>query len=234
MVNIIITSGGTQEYIDDVRVLTNISTGKLGALIATEIPKHVFANIFYIHAKGSRLPEPQEVGPKPNLIEVRSAQDTLLAMEKVMRENDIHFVIHSMAVSDFTFKKDESIKLKSNDPKGFIEYMSKTITVNPKIISAVKKWDPRTTLIGFKFEVGLDHEKLIGLAKYSIEKNGCDLVIANDKKEMNTAHEHIAHFVFSEGMKETYGFIDGTVISKQDIANKLAGFVARIATRRGV
>jgi len=31
---VLITSGGTREYIDDVRVLTNISTGKLGATIA--------------------------------------------------------------------------------------------------------------------------------------------------------------------------------------------------------
>ena len=35
---ILITSGGTTEYIDDVRVLTNISTGRLGAQIGTCFP----------------------------------------------------------------------------------------------------------------------------------------------------------------------------------------------------
>jgi len=36
---ILITSGGTREYIDDVRVLTNLSSGRLGAVIADEAVK---------------------------------------------------------------------------------------------------------------------------------------------------------------------------------------------------
>ena len=39
MLNIVITAGGTSEPIDNVRKITNSSTGKLGAVIAEELLK---------------------------------------------------------------------------------------------------------------------------------------------------------------------------------------------------
>lgn len=48
--NIVITSGGTSEYIDAVRKITNSGTGKLGSIIAEQISKNENINkIFYIY-----------------------------------------------------------------------------------------------------------------------------------------------------------------------------------------
>jgi len=49
---ILITSGGTREYIDDVRVFTNISSGKLGTINANKF-KNDGHEVHYICTKGS-------------------------------------------------------------------------------------------------------------------------------------------------------------------------------------
>jgi len=188
--NILVTSGGTQEYIDDVRILTNVSSGKLGAMIADQLTKDG-ANVYYIHGKGATMPQ---VSPK-GAISVRSAMDAMEAMKTVVTEGDIHAVVHAMAVSDFTFKRSKSVKCKSSDPQAFIEYMRQTITVNPKIISMIKDWKEDLILIGFKFEVGASLATLVSLAMKSIKTNRCDMVVVNDKKEMEKKKEHVARFI---------------------------------------
>jgi phosphopantothenate-cysteine ligase len=158
--------------------------------------------------------------------EVRSAQDAYNAMEELVPQMDA--VIHCMAVSDFTFKRDDAVKCSSSDPEAFIEYMRKTITKNPKIIGKIKQWNPKTVLIGFKFEVGLGLGELIILADKSITGNGCDLVVANDKAEMTREQEHVAHFVYSEAMQQAVGAGDFEVRGKDEIAKEIAKFLSEV------
>lgn len=193
---ILITSGGTREHIDEVRVLTNISTGKLGAQIANIFSlKHSVEKIYYICSKGSQLPV---IDSRQNVIEViyvNNTQDVYNEMGKLVPQVDI--VIHSMAVSDFGFKS-ANTKLKSNDPHAFIDSLRERIVVNPKIISFIKKWNPRVKLVGFKFEVEKTHEELIDIAYESLTRNNCDFVVANDKSEMKEKNEHIAYIIDKE------------------------------------
>lgn len=228
MKNILITSGGTKEYIDNVRVMTNISSGKLGSLIAQKLSQNKEYKIWYLHGEDAFLPDcPNRDNPLA-YISVKSANDAMVNMRKIVTEEKIDVVIHAMAVSDFTFKKDSDIKLKSSDPDAFVEYMKETITPNPKIIGMIKGWNPTCILIGFKFEVDIDHSELIDLARQSIQKNGCDLVIANDKKEMERMRSHIAYFVYSEDMQVTYGVKGKMVQDKMDIANEIFEFINKI------
>lgn len=214
MKKILVTAGGTQEYIDDVRVLTNISTGKLGALITNELCEAGF-KVYYVCGKNSVMPNDSCYYVET----VKTANDAMVAMKRIIIDNQIDAVIHSMAVSDFTFKRDSAIKCKSNDLEGFIDFMRQTIAPNPKIISMIKQWRPEVLLAGFKFEVGLDENELITLAQTSIEKNGCDFVVANDKKEMEKMNSHVARFVFSENLKHL--FKDVKVSNKDEIAKTI-------------
>jgi len=225
MKNIIITSGGTEEYIDDVRVLTNISTGKLGVQIVYSVITIPDVHVYYIHSRSAA--KPQHCDNTVTCIEVRTAKDAFEAIKKTMSENKMDAVIHAMAVSDFTFKRDKSVKLKSTDADGFINYMRDTITKNPKIISYIKEWNPETILIGFKFEVGVSIEELFNLATKSIEKNRCDLIIANDKVEMQRVRNHIAHFIYADTIKDNSRHPEVTVIGKNNIAYQIATFLSK-------
>lgn len=186
---ILITSGGTMEYIDDVRVMTNISTGALGCVIAETFLEHGH-KVMYVHGRNAKVPDPHK---NLSMAIVTSAQDAYDALKVLVPVHDA--VIHAMAVSDFTFKRDIVLKCKSSDPEAFIDYMRRSITKNPKIIGEIKKWNPNVMLVGFKFEVGIQHEELIALAQESISKNGCDLVVANDKVEMKENKAHVAYIV---------------------------------------
>ena len=189
---ILITSGGTIEHIDEVRTITNISTGRLGSQIANMflfLPNKI-EKIYYVCSKGTILPS---VDNKViEIVYANSANEVYNIMEKLVPKVDV--VIHSMAVSDFGFKP-SNIKLKSNDLQGFKDSIIERIVVNPKIISFVKKWNPAATLIGFKFEVNKSHEELIDVAYETLQKNNCDFVVANDKQEMKDNNQHIAYII---------------------------------------
>ena len=131
-------------------------------------------------------------------------------MEELVPRMDV--VIHAMAVSDFGFKP-ISTKLKSGDPEAFIESLRERITQNPKILPMVKKWNPDCRLVSFKFEVGLGHEKLVEIAKKSMEGAGSDLVIANDKSEIVQNKAHIAYAISNDS--------EVKLSSKQEIAKFL-------------
>jgi len=226
---ILITSGGTQEYIDDVRVMTNISSGKLGKIIAEEFAerlrihdfRHRKASIDFVYGKNTEYSERFNIKNWP----IKSAQEAMNKMAEIVPH--VNAVIHCMAVSDFTFKRDSAIKCKSSDPEAFIEYMRRTIMPNPKIISRIKQWNPSVILVGFKFEVGVNHDILESLAQNSIDKNGCDLVVANDKIEMKTFDQHIGHFFFSEPMKKL-GYKTSTQGGKLSISKEICDFVLQV------
>jgi len=207
---VIITSGGTSEYIDDVRVLTNISTGKLGLEIASVL--HAEHDIIYVHGKSAAAPYPDS---DFKTIEVRGAEDLMEVLKEEVPKADV--IIHAMAVSDFGFDLTKPIKLKSDDPEAFIESMRERIKINPKIISFIKEWNPSIFLVGFKFEVGKDSSELIDIARKSLEKNRCDLVVANDKEEIKSNNAHVAYLVNNK--------FSTKVVGKLEIAKELSKLI---------
>lgn len=242
MKKVLITSGGTLEKIDEIRVITNISSGKLGACIAEDFCNanymedtldedkywvkesphgselHMLKDfpdpeykVYYLHSKTSIKPRGKAIKMEWSmqyplmwstnrstieLIEVNSVNDVYAKMEELIPKMDI--CVHCMAVSDFTFNRDNHVKLKSSDADGFIEYMRENIVKAPKIISKIKEWNPDVFLVGFKFEVGLSEKELISVACDSLKVYNGDLVVANDKQQMIEANEHVAYICKSE------------------------------------
>jgi len=189
---VLITAGGTREFIDEIRVLTNISSGSLGTQIAKTLLMHTEdTEVFYLCSKRSTEPS-ADWGHRLNIIYANTIEEVMEKMEDLVPKVDV--VIHAMAISDFSFKE-VSTKLKSNDPQAFIDSLRERIKTNPKVISYIKKWNPDVKLISFKFEVGKTTEELIDIAYESMIRNNGDYVIANDKIQMKKANSHIAYFV---------------------------------------
>ena len=225
IINVCITSGGTREYIDDVRVLTNISSGKLGATIAetfarkNALQRNFNYRIFYVCSKGSVLPFN---GTKQTIVDnsiltyyIKDTKDLMQKMQELVPKADI--VIHSMAVSDFGFKP-TNIKLRSNSAEEFIKSMQERIFKNPKILSHIKQWNPYTFLTSFKFEVARIHSDLIRIATESMKNANGDLVVANDKKEIQLRNSHVAYIIDKNG--------DEIICKdKKDIAKKLVACI---------
>lgn len=116
--NIIITAGGTVEKIDNVRKIQNTSTGKLGVELfncLTDALEKGNKNyhIYYIAPVYAKLPLFHK---KSSWIEVSDVQSVYEGMEMLLTTNKIDWVVHSMAISDFTVYN----AYKTND---YLEYV---------------------------------------------------------------------------------------------------------------
>lgn len=103
--NIIITAGPTNERIDAVMKITNMSTGALGTVIADtflEGKNEEIDKIFYISPKMSYKPRTES--EKLHFVTVDSTDDLLKALEEIFANNKIDIIIHSAAVGDYAGK----------------------------------------------------------------------------------------------------------------------------------
>lgn len=102
---IIITSGPTNERIDAVMKITNMSTGALGNVVAETFLEDKYEEIekiFYISTKLSY--KPRVKSEKVELVTVESTQDLLEALKEIFANNKIDVIIHSAAVGDYAGK----------------------------------------------------------------------------------------------------------------------------------
>lgn len=108
MKNIIITAGPTNERIDAVMKITNMSTGALGCRIAEKLLSrpdtypHI-GKIWYISPKMARKPEDWWDG-KLEFIQAESTDNLLDALTELLTTEKIDAVIHSAAVGDYKGK----------------------------------------------------------------------------------------------------------------------------------
>ena len=179
MKKIIITAGGTSERIDNVRKITNSSSGKLGTLIANHLlQENKDILIYYICSKNTIRPSDKRV----QVIEIDGTIDLKNHIEDLLTNENIDFFIHSMAVSDYmtnyvttierikeSIKENDNIDQAFENIKTFHEskissYEDNLVIVlkpTPKIISIIKNLSPSTYLVGFKLLDGVTKEELI-------------------------------------------------------------------------
>ena len=95
------TAGPTVEKIDPVRVMTNISTGKTGTLLASELVS-AGAKVTLVYGPGTAEP------PKgAKIIRVKTVSEMFSAVKKELRKK-FDVVILAAAVSDFIPKNSNS------------------------------------------------------------------------------------------------------------------------------
>jgi len=236
--NIIITAGGTSEKIDNVRKITNSSSGKLGCTIANKLinlKEEQINNIYYICTKNSFKPTHHKI----KIIEIIDTNDLENNVKNLLTNSNIHYFIHSMAVSDYTVDYITTAErlvtnIRNNPNKNIMDLIishndnlnDNKISSNeeniiiklkktPKIISMIKDISPKTFLVGFKLLDGVSKEKLINVAINLKNKNKCDLVVANDLENIRNGN-HKALII-----KSSNNYIQAN--DKEDIAEKLIG-----------
>lgn len=208
---VLITAGGTTEPIDNVRVMSNVSTGNTSKEIAMWFLENGH-EVLYIHGIGAAKPTRMI----PDCIEVGSAKDAEEQIIKYAPDADV--IIQAMAVSDFTFENKGDIKLDSSDAEGFIDYLRQTITTNVKILPKLRNANPTAKIIGFKYTVGEDEDSQIKIARNQIAKTDIDATFVNDDVVMKTMGEHVGYLV----TEESYSNL---IVSKREIGKSIYNFV---------
>lgn len=194
---ILITSGGTKIPIDKVRDITNQSNGTFGSRIATEALQRNH-EVLFLRAEGSKSPYSVNLDFNKNSsiqwssttndiynfygysrhlyreYGFRNYSDYAEKLEQIIKLEQPDVVVLAAAVSDYAPKDVVNGKIRSK------EDLTIKLEPVPKLISKIKEWMPSAFLVGFKMLVGATNEELIQAASESIEKNGCDFVVAND------------------------------------------------------
>lgn len=203
---IIITAGGTSERIDDVRSITNTSTGRLGLVIGQHLLTEYgddIQQLYYVHGLRAQAPE----GDNVTAIPVAGARDLERELQNLLTTEKIDAVIHAMAVSDYMVKEVTTLdaiksggdtKLEGNKISSTIDDLTIILTKSPKVIGGIKKWSPETVLVGFKLLSHVPHEELIEVGYNLLKKNDCDFVMANDLKGIKDG-KHQGFLIHKDG-----------------------------------
>lgn len=158
--NIVITAGATREYIDDIRYITNASSGKMGRAIAFAC-KNAGANTLLL-SSGE---------------DFHTVDQLWRLLKKHIARADI--CIHTAAIGDFLVKNKFTGKLKSGN--------NVQINLEPqqKLASRIKKLNPNITLIVFKAEWGGSKKIQFENAYNTLIQHSADAVVLNDVSKKN-------------------------------------------------
>ncbi|MEM2003499.1 MAG: bifunctional phosphopantothenoylcysteine decarboxylase/phosphopantothenate--cysteine ligase CoaBC [Nitrososphaerota archaeon] len=165
----IVTAGPTREKIDDVRFITNASSGKMGIEIARQL-KYLGAEVTLIHG-----PITEKVPPGINTIKITSAEElTSRLVEETMRVRaDAVFAV--AAVTDFKPIEPMRGKLDSRTS----EIINLQLVRNRKAIQELRKASPTVDIIAFRAVYGDVEDPVAELKKLQSEA-GVMMVVIND------------------------------------------------------
>ncbi len=168
---VVVTAGGTREYLDPVRFLGNRSSGKQGyALAVTAAARGAEVTVI---AANVALPDPAGA----TMVRVVSTEELYDAVLDAAETADA--VVMAAAPADFrpTTTVEHKIKKRADGVAPTIELVE-----NPDILATLvtKRRGPDQVLVGFAAETGDDAGSVLDHARAKLERKGCDLLVVND------------------------------------------------------
>jgi phosphopantothenoylcysteine decarboxylase / phosphopantothenate---cysteine ligase len=168
---VVVTAGGTREYLDPVRFLGNRSSGKQGyALALTAAARGADVTLI---AANVELPDPAGA----TIVAVESTEQLYDAVLAAADTADA--VVMAAAPADFRPASTVQHKIKKR-----ADGVAPTLALveNPDILAALvaKRRRPEQVLVGFAAETGDEHGTVLDHARAKLERKGCDLLVAND------------------------------------------------------
>jgi phosphopantothenoylcysteine decarboxylase/phosphopantothenate--cysteine ligase len=212
-VKILITAGPTEEPLDPVRFITNLSSGKMGYALA--LASHRRGAEVTLITGPATLPLP----PVKTIITVRTAKQ----MHKAVMDNykKAKIIIKAAAVADYCPKVTAVEKIKKDK-----KTLSLELERNPDIIAQIGKNKGNRVLIGFAMET----QNLLANAAEKLKEKNMDLIVANDLKEEGAGFRtdtNIITIIDRTGKSESFG-----KMTKIEAAGEILNRVKKIINRK--
>lgn len=177
----IVTAGPTFEPMDEVRRLTNFSTGRLGSELANFLTAHRHKTTLLIGQQATYRGDQHA-----SRVLSFTTTSNLRAHLKALASPAVKAVFHAAAVSDFAFGKvwqelptGERTELKSGKFSTRQGILSAELVPTPKIIAELRQWFPVARLVGWKYEVDGDRAGVIRSAHRQLAECHTDACVAN-------------------------------------------------------
>lgn len=202
---VLLTFGGTREYIDAARFITNMSTGRTGRILAERFAA-LGCRTVCLCALGADRPAGGNIAVK----EFTTFKDLDAELRRLLKTQAFDAVVHLAAVSDYSpssieaggkiYAPGRSAKLDSSAPE-----LKLVLKKNFKIIDRIKKYaaaggNPEPLLIGFKLTSCAAPARVLE----KVRALACaDLVVHNDLEEMKK--KHVFHLYKDGGRLADFG-----------------------------
>jgi phosphopantothenoylcysteine decarboxylase/phosphopantothenate--cysteine ligase len=168
---VVVTAGGTREYLDPVRFIANRSSGRQG---------YALARAALIRGAEVTLVAANASIPDPAGIKVLHVETTIQLQEAVNGAiTDADALVMAAAPADFRPRSTAEFKIKkpTDASAPVIE-----LTQNPDILKAISQQRPNghIVVVGFAAETGDDGGGVLDQGREKLARKGCDLLVVND------------------------------------------------------
>lgn len=213
--NVLITAGGTIAPLDDVRLLTNRSTGRFASALAEAFLRRG-AQVTYIATTPQTLhplaePAHKAEEPEVDAAELRRRLVTHLAQQNNHRGMLRRIVLKTGTVADYAATLEAeatscpwdiillAAAVSDYEPApmaGKIASDAEEITITlkrtPKVIRQVRDWaGADTMLVGFKLTSRATDAEMVEIATRACATNRADLTIVNDQTSVATGRHRV-------------------------------------------
>ncbi|MHA2033294.1 MAG: bifunctional phosphopantothenoylcysteine decarboxylase/phosphopantothenate--cysteine ligase CoaBC, partial [Candidatus Kariarchaeaceae archaeon] len=216
---ILLTGGATREYIDDIRYLSNPSTGLSSHYVADAL-QHLGADVLLIFGEGNTLDKASISYP---FTVVKSTDDMYQQVIKELSTDSYDSLVSVAAVSDYA-PHHQAGKIPSGQTELSIK-LKPTI----KIVKSIREKYPSLYIVTYKAEVGISKADLIQKGTIFLEQNKVEMVCANWVGEVDKGFMSQTNEIFIIQDKKEIIPLKG---SKQRIGTDLALIIADNINRR--
>jgi phosphopantothenoylcysteine decarboxylase/phosphopantothenate--cysteine ligase len=164
---VVVTAGGTQEFLDPVRLITNRSSGKQGYALA-QAALDAGADVILISA-------PVPLAPPVGAIHLPVLSASEMADAVLQACKDVDFLLMAAAVADYRPADMKAQKIKRGNGIPRLELEPTRDILREVADQRLRTGRPLVT-VGFAAET----EDLIPNAKKKMKEKGLDLIVAND------------------------------------------------------
>jgi phosphopantothenoylcysteine decarboxylase/phosphopantothenate--cysteine ligase len=179
----IVTAGPTFEELDEVRRLTNFSTGALGTELANFLTDQGH-EVVLLRGQGATC----RLEPRARQLQAFTTTADLRRRLQELRGSGAGAVFHAAAVSDFTFgkiweraadgelKEIHAAKISTRGGNILAE-----LTPTPKILAELRDWFPTAFLAGWKYEMEGARAQAIVRAIGQLKENRTNACVVNGR-----------------------------------------------------
>lgn len=179
--HVVVTAGPTIEPLDDVRRLTNFSTGRLGTELARYMAQHGQTVTLLLSEQAVYL---RDV-PGVNVVPYGTTASLQEAFKELSRAN-VDAVFHAAAVSDFRFgeiwrvdDQGNRLPMKGGKVSSRFGRLFAELLPTPKVINELRDLFPDAWLVGWKYEVEGDRQQVLVAAEAQVRECRTSCCVAN-------------------------------------------------------
>ena len=211
---VVITGGPSSEPIDDVRLITNRSTGELGVILAQAFSQSGHdVSLFLGRLSQFRLPQSAYFDRN---------EDLQRMLQEMNESKSVNVVLHAAALADFQVVAvragniDVGLKKIGSEH----EILSVELAPKPKVIAGLRDLFPNALIVGWKLELEGSRNDLIREAARQVKKNCTDACVINGR-----AFGHGFGFCTEAGLQDSFS-------SKTELASFLVQWTERLTGER--